>query len=313
MADDRERMQRISRELLFSSFMGGTIGGDESWIIERIATSLEEYLASAGEILFREGDPSDYVYFMAEGRARMSRVGHADWIYEGRWVIGTIDVLVGRPRARTATIEADTRLFRYRGDLWSDLMEDSFEITANALSGSARGTAALYTRIAPEPAFPEPSHDPLPYDSSTLVGRALLLSDLPLLRGASVQALTDMAEVTISETLAEGQTLFPPRLGAKRVYVVVRGLVEVYREEPRMTGQFGPGTIVGSALCLGNDGAWGARALRPSEVLSFSTEEWFNQIEEHPGMARVAMAALALEREALMERIASKQRELVLR
>lgn len=313
MADDRERMQRIGRELLFSSFMGSTIGGDEAWIIERIATSLEEYVASAGEVLFREGDASDYIYFMAEGRARMSRIGHSDWIYEGRWLIGTIDVLVGRARARTATIELDSRLFRYRGDLWTDLMEDSFEITANALAGSAAGTAALYTRIAPEPAFPEPEDAPIVYDTSTLVGRALLLSELPLLRGAGVQALTDLAEATMSQPVVEGESLFLPRSNPKRVYVVVRGCVEVYRDEPRATGRFGPGTIVGSALCLGNDGSWGARAAQASEVLSFSAEEWFNQMEEHPAMARVAMAALAMEREDLMERIANRGKELVFR
>lgn len=311
MADDR--MRRIGRELLVSSFMGSAISGDESWMLERMATSLEEYVVSAGEVLYREGDPADYVYLMAEGRARMSREGHSDWIYEGRWVIGTVDVQVGRPRARTATVEQDARLFRYPGDLWNDVLEDSFEITVNALTGSATGTAALYARIAPKPAFPEPEDTPVLYDTSTLVGRALLLSEVPLLRGAGVQALTDLAETTVIQPLAAGDALFAPRTRRGHVHVVVRGAVEVHRDEPRVTGRFGPGAVVGSAVCLASDDAWGARALSPSEVLSFSVEEWFNQMEEHPEMARVAMTALALERERLMERMANELDEMVFR
>jgi len=311
VADDR--MRRIGRELLVSSFMGSTIGADENWLLERMARSLEEYVASAGEVLFREGDAADYVYLMPEGRARMSRGGHSDWIYEGRWVIGTVDVQVGRPRARTATIEQDARLFRYPGDMWNDVMEDSFEITVTALTGSAGGTAALYTRMAPEPAFPAPTDKPVLYDTSTLVGRALLLSEVPLLRGAGVQALTDLAETTVSQPLAEAEYLFKPRSRHGRVHVVVRGEVEVFRDEPRATGRFGPGDVVGGALCLGTDDAWGARGVRESEVLSFSVEEWFNQMEEHPEMARAAMTALAIEREHLMERLADKLEEMVFR
>lgn len=306
-------MRRIGRELLVSSFMGSAISGDESWLLERMARSLEEYVVTAGEVLFREGEPADYVYLMAEGRTRMSRAGHADWIYEGRWVIGTTDVQVGRARARTATVEQDARLFRYPGDLWNDVMEDSFEITVTALTGSAAGTAAMYVRIAPEPAFPAPRADPVLYDTTTLVGRALLLSEVPLLRGAGVQALTDLAETAALQPLAAGEPLFAPRARTGLVHVVVRGEVEVSRDEPRVTGRFGPGDIVGSALCFGTDDAWGARALAPSEVLSFSVEEWFNQMEEHPEMARVAMSALALERERLMERMADKRDEMVFR
>lgn len=306
-------MRRIGRELLVSSFMGSGIGGDESWMLERMARSLEEYVVSAGEVVFREGDAADYVYLMAEGRARMSREGHSDWIYEGRWMIGTVDVQAGRPRARTATIEQDARLFRYPGDLWNEVMEDSFEITVTALTGSAGRTAALYTHIAPDAPFPEPEDSPVLYDASTLVGRALLLSELPMLRGAGVQAVTDLAETTVSQLVTAGEYLFKPRSRPGRVHVVVSGQVEVFRDEPRVTGRFGPGDIVGSALCLGTDDAWGARAVKDSEVLSFWVEELFNQMEEHAEMARAAMTALALEREKLMERMADKLDEMVFR
>jgi CRP-like cAMP-binding protein len=94
---------------------------------------------------------------------------------------------------------------------------------------------------------------------------------------------------------------------------VVSGRLEVSREDPRVAAEFGPGSVVGGALCLGQTGAsWSARALEASRLVSFSIEEWFNQMEEHPEMARSAMAALSLERERLLETLASRIGELVL-
>jgi len=311
MAEDA--LERIGRELMFSSFIGAGTWASGSWILERIVGSLEEFPTRAGDVLFQQGDPTEHLYFMNDGRVRLSREGHADWVYEGRWAIGTTDLLAARRRSRTATSEGDARMFRLPGESWLELMEDSFDLTHNALIGTARGAAALYTRLAPDGGFLPLPTPRAAADSSSLVGRALLFSELPLLQDVSVQALTDLASYATDRRLDEGETLFGPAARSDRIHVVVRGSVEVTREEPRVTGQFGPGSVVGGALCLGNvDDAWSARALEPSKLVSFSAEDWFNQMEEHPEMARSAMAALSLERERIQEILALRLGELVL-
>jgi len=47
--------------------------------------------------------------------------------------------------------------------------------------------------------------------------------------------------------------------------------------------------------------------------VSLSVDDWWNQMEEHPELARGALAAIGLEREALQEALAERLGELVLR
>src|SRR6476619_5403651 len=94
--------QLITRELLFAAFAGPSTEADDPRLLERVAASVEEETVPAGHVLFREGDGSEWVHFMSEGRMRLTRPGAPDWVYIGRWVVGTTDVLVGRRHQRTA-------------------------------------------------------------------------------------------------------------------------------------------------------------------------------------------------------------------
>lgn len=315
MADDH--LHRITREILLTSFFGRASGFDEPWILDRLAESVDEQEVSAGEVLFREGETAQHLYFMNEGRVRMRATGHPDWVYEGRWVIGTTDMVAARRRARTATAEATTRLFRIPGNLWLDLMEDSFEAAVGALVGSARGTLALHTQIVPDGGFEQPrtSHLAVGDDAlSSVVDRTLMLLDVPLFRGAGVQPLTDLARHSQIHALPAGEALFGAGAPPRRTHVVVSGEVEASRRAPDLSARFGPGAVVGGAACLGDpEGQWSASATVDSLVLSFSNEDWFNEMEEHVDLVLAAMSALALERERLFDRLALPKGEIVLR
>lgn len=297
---------------MFSAFMGNS-AADEPWILDRVAATLEEFEIREGEVLYRRGDPSTHLYFMTDGRMRLTDPGRPAWVYEGRWVMGTTDLLVGRDRARTATSERDTRMFRVVGELWVELLEDSFEITSNALLGNARGTSALYPRLAPSGGFVAPESDPPDCDTDNLVGRAILLASLPPLRHASVQALTDLAATARRDVLEAGTWLFEAGALRDRIHVVEHGTIELTRSDPEMRAVFGRGSVVGDALALApHERAYAARTLERSSLLSFSIEELFNQMEEHPEMGRSAMSAIALERERLYDLLAAREGELVL-
>lgn len=329
MAEDP--LQHITRELLFTTFLDRASGMDEPWIIDRIVDRIEEQVVGAGEVLFRAGDPSEYVHLMSDGRVRLRAEGHPDWVYEGRWVIGTTDLIVGRPRARTAIVEVPTRLFRLRGEHWTELMEDSFEATSAALVGSARGTLALHEKVHPHGGFlhrgARPSEARARVELETLVDRAVLFYETPLLRGAGVQPLTDLARVSAVHDLARGEVLFAPGAPPGRTFVVAEGEIEarLVRQpdaaDPLNTtrshdivARFGPGSVVGGAASLGDpQGRWGAEAVSSARVVSFSTEDWFDELEEHPELGRAAMQVLALEREHLFDLLAGGDAEIVLR
>ncbi len=317
MAD--ERLKRITRELLFTSFLGPASGLEEPWIIDRFADGIEETVVSRGEVLFDIGDSSDHLFFMSEGRLRLQAPARPDWVYEGRWVVGTTDQITGRKRQRRAVVEADARIFRVRGELWTELMEDSFEATSGALFGNARGIAALCARLAPgggfeaiEAANEGPSSMRAPH-SDSIVDRTLLLYETPLFKGAGVQPLTDLARQCSLIELRAGEDLFSAGIAPERTYVIVSGEVEAFRANPEVRARFGPRTVVGGPICLGDpEAAWAARATMPTRMLSLWNEDWFDEMEEHVDLARAAMAWLAMERERLFDLLALPTGEIVL-
>jgi CRP-like cAMP-binding protein len=249
---------------------------------------------------------------MSEGQMRLTRAGHPDWVYRGRWVVGTSDVLIGRPHARTATMETPARLFRLPGERWFEVMERRPEVLLNVIVGFARGVVGLHTRLAPDGAFgAAPSRGSV--DVATLAGRAALLAQLALFRGVPMQTLVELADLAERRELVPGQALFDAGRSPGRIFVVARGRVEAFRAAPEVRASFGPGTLVGGAVCLGDEeAAWTAAALDHSEVLSFTAADLFDHVEEHHDGLRALMGALACERERLCDELAARHGELVL-
>jgi CRP-like cAMP-binding protein len=250
---------------------------------------------------------------MSEGRMRLLCAGHPDWVYEGRWVVGTTDVLVGRRRSRTAIMETDARLFRLPAKLWFEVVDNRRDVLLNALVGFARGIAALYIQLAPDGGFPPPAAA-ASVDVSSLAARTRLLASTPLLRGVPMQSLVEVAHVAERRDLEPRETVFAAGTPPARVFIVTGGRIEARRREPEVSAVFGAGSIVGGALCLGDaEAAWGARAIERAQVMSFATEDLFDHVEEHQLGMRAMMGAFALERERACDVLAGRLGELVLR
>jgi CRP-like cAMP-binding protein len=304
---------RITRELLFAAFAGPSTETDDPRLLDRLAAAVEAETVGPGRVLFRQGEESTHVHFMTEGRMRLSCEGRPDWVYEGRWVVGTTDVLAGRPHSRTAVMETDSRLFRLPANRWFEVMDHRPDVLLNALVGFARGVAALHVQLAPDGGFALPAPRPSLVVSS-LAARARLLASASLLQGVPMQSLVELAHESECRDLEPEEILFAAGALPGRVFVVTRGRVEARRVGPDVSAVFAAGSIVGGALCLGDsEGAWSARALDKAQVLSFSTADLFDHVEEHQGGVRAMMGAFALERERICDILAARQGELVLR
>lgn len=91
-----------------------------------------------------------------------------------------------------------------------------------------------------------------------------------------------------------------------RVFLVVEGQVEGLHESPDVAYSFGPGDIVLGAGAFGVPAlAWNARATSRARLLAFGGEDWLDLMEEHFDLVRSALAGLALERERLLDLLAS--------
>jgi CRP-like cAMP-binding protein len=312
MADD-PRIQRLSQELFLAAAAPPSI---PAWAIERMASLLEEQELEAGETLFSAGDPPGCLYFMRDGRIQLTRDGEPPLTFEGRWVLGGFDVLMDQPYRRTATALAHFRIQRLPADVWLELLEDSFEIALGLIANAARTLARLEDRLgmpAPRDAAVMPLMS-LPLGPLNLVERLTVLTDIPTLRGAGVQALADLAAVAGEVVFEQGDLVVERDTPPERAYVVFDGQVEVSRFAPDTIETYGPGTLVFGAAALGiRSPVAEARATARTRALALGVEEVFDLMEEHFDLVRSALASLAADRERLLDKAAASSGGLVLK
>ena len=293
--------QRISRELFLAS-IGGSLEV-ESWVTDRLTGILEEEEAAAGECVFAAGDPADHLYFLRQGRIELLRDGKSVETFEGPRAFGTFDHLLERTRPVSAFARTPLQLLRVPGEAWLELLEDSFELASASLRGLGVAVAALEERLWASGRQLEPPA-PLLFERSghqlDIVERLALLMRTPLVRGAGVQSVSDLAMACDEVTFAAGEALFERSVPGKRVFVLIDGGVVATREGPSVSWRGGSGEMVCGAASLGEKYLeWEARAATRTRALSFGMDDWFDVMEENFEMVHATLVALAKEHERL--------------
>ena len=133
--------------------------GSGTWADDRIAvscTGVGEYFIRAcaaasvatryraGEVLWREREPSDGMLVVVSGVVACTHTGNrADTRYEATGLLGAIDVLSADKRWATARAETDVRGLRADREVILDVLEDNFELAVNLLGFIAHRTLSL--------------------------------------------------------------------------------------------------------------------------------------------------------------------------
>ncbi|HEY8041911.1 MAG TPA: cyclic nucleotide-binding domain-containing protein [Polyangiaceae bacterium] len=309
------RRTRISREMSLAAL--AVVPGAEGWMIDRMTSLLEEQEVRSGDVIFSAGDLPDHIYFMRQGRIRLTREGAPPWTFEGRWVIGVFDVTLDRPRTRTATALDDLHLMKVQADAWLELLEDSFQLARGALFNQARTLASLEDQLGAGADISGPGAPVtmwIPKRPLDLVERMATLTEMPLLQGAGVQTLADLAAVTTEVVFEPGQRLLERGVPRDRLLLVLEGEAEASRSAPEIVRRFGPGSLVCGAAAIGEPGlAWEVTAGVRTRVLSLLITDWLDLMEDHFDLLRAALATLTTERERLLDQLAAKTGELTLR
>jgi CRP-like cAMP-binding protein len=300
------RHDRVQRELFLAAF-GANAGVTEPWVTDRLAALLEEQVARAGEKLFSVGDPPEFYYFLREGRVKLVREASAPWIYEGPSVFGMSDALLDRPRIRTAIALTPIEAMRVQSEAWIELLADSFALARSAVIGSLRTVAELEQRLwaagGASPPCPSVVLSP-PGAPLDVIERLALLAEVPLLRGAGIQTLSDLAVASDVVSFNPGDLLVERGKPSGRVLLLLEGQVETAREAPEVVRQARAGEFVCGAAAFGEPVlAWEARGRTSGRALSFRVADWIDLMEEHFDMVRTTLGALSLEREELLERL----------
>ncbi len=305
---DRQQVARVAREMFLAAFAGASSAfGMEAWVIERMTGLLEDKALEPGDMLFRAGEPADHIYFLAGGRVRCEQEGYPPWRFEGHWVLGILDVMQERPHSRTAIAETPVRLARFRTTEWLDLLDESFELKRSAIGSGVDSVAKLMEQLLLlEGGDQSPPLSAGSVDESLLsiVDRLLLLIDLPMFHSAGVQTLADLAALMTERIVEPGSTIHERNAPRTALSVIVEGVVESRRRDPDLAMRFMRGHIAGGPLIVGPSAQhWETIALTRTKLLVLSAEDWFDEMEEHFGLARSALVALAAEREQLLNRI----------
>jgi CRP-like cAMP-binding protein len=307
---------RTSRELFLAAVTGAGSNDTPSWVIDRVTALLDEEEVEAGRRIFAAGDPIEFIYFMREGRLRLSAEGLPSWTYDGRWVIGPADALLDRPYRRTAVALTDLNLLKIRAGDWIELLEDSSELVRSAITNAARGIGVLEARLWATQAEPHGfvvAPVPKAARAMSFVDRLATLADIQMLRSGGVQVLADLVGMTEERAFASGDLLWRRGDAPGWAFLVLSGQVLATRSDPTLEVRFGPGSFVVGAGALGEfAGAWEPRALVDTRVLAIRLEDWFDLMEEHFDLARSALGGFALRREELLNQLAAGANEILL-
>ena len=307
-----ERSARLVREIFLAGFMSGLPPENVAWATHRLARNMDDVHLRAGEVLYRQGDPTTAHYFVVYGEIMLAAEGVPPWSLGERSLIGTIDLTLDRPRTRTATATKDTHLLRMPATVWLDMLEDNFELVLRGVEGLAQGVHELRVAVgggAVASDAPAPSLVTLPSKGELgLVDRVFLLRGVHLFARGEPQALLDLAAHAVEVELEAGVVVVA-REQNDAMFVTVSGAIAATAAASVPEETFGPGTLVfGSRAATSKDLGFEAHTTTKSRVLRLLREDYFDAMEEHFGLARSSMKALASEREALVNESALRTR-----
>jgi CRP-like cAMP-binding protein len=306
---NEDRARRMSREMFVAAF--GPFAEAESWLVERITAVLEERIVHAGEHVYAQGDPPTWIHFMQDGRVRMTSKDGPAWTLQGRWVLGIYEGMQDLPRVATATAETDLQLLRTPSSSWLEVIEDSFDLIRGSIRVAARSATELEQRLA----LPVPPGriEPRMRGVSTLVEKLTFMLDVPMLRGAGVQALADLAADTREETFDAGQVVLERGADRDHLVFVVDGAVRAERSNLDVERSYGYAQLVLGTASFGPwSAAWRAVATVRTCTLSVPIEAGYDAMEEHFDLARSVLGALATQRQLVIEQLAREVKDLVL-
>jgi len=104
LSSKAEKYEIVRSISLFSNFADS--------VIKKISDCMEEIFAPAGKIIFKEGDPGDALYVIADGAVSLFRSEIEILTRDNKECIGEMALIDNMPRSATIKAKTDTKLLR---------------------------------------------------------------------------------------------------------------------------------------------------------------------------------------------------------
>ncbi len=290
-----------SRELFIASFVEGRSAKLIARAMPQLVRALKDVHVRANEPLFRVGDASTSVFFIASGHVDMVR-GASRTSYGERSIVGTSDVLLERARTQAAVAKSDLHALELPVISWFEILEDNAEAAMSAIAGIAANVVALRgSRPAREADPPSDGAPPSLSDPAvtSLVDRLVTLRATRAFRRARIQTLASLAATANIVRLEAGERLLAHETPRKAHYVVAQGEIETTRSSPVAKERFRASELVMGAASFARRVTFDAVATRASTVLRLADEDVFDISEDHFDLPRSILIWLEEQRDAL--------------
>lgn len=112
-----------------------------------LAAIVEEQRLAAGDVVYREKDPSDSMFLVVSGRVRLDRDGREVTSVAANETFGTWALFDDEPRLATATAVEDALLLRIDKEAFFELLADNVQITRGVLKAVVTRLRKLLARF----------------------------------------------------------------------------------------------------------------------------------------------------------------------
>ena len=296
-----EDRNKIGREIFLRSFF---FDRPPQRLAQALVGVMQDHDYEAGDVIFEIGSSPTTVHFVSEGAVELAAPDQGSWRFEEGGVIGIIDAVLSRPRARRAVAVMPTHVLSVRYDDYLEILEDNFDFAKGALENACRTIHRNSRQLAPDGVFKPPETTPaigvdaLNERATNLIERLLVLYNAPFFRNAPVQPLVSLAAQTEEERWPVGSVLFDQGEPSTILRFVVTGRIRADLDDPKIVGWFGPGDLVGAHAAIGYAlTQYRMTAEEDSIVLKVQKEDLYDLMEDHVRLTRIGFAFVAHENE----------------
>lgn len=137
----------VERMRVLMNVMGFAVGFVDA--VAELATDVDEVTYDEGEVIFEEGDPSDWFVFPFVGHARgYSAEEDVSFVLGPGDVLGSLESFAQQPRWYTATVVKPMRALRLKRDTMMEVMEDDSSLGLAFMQTLSRGMLETYDLVA---------------------------------------------------------------------------------------------------------------------------------------------------------------------
>jgi CRP-like cAMP-binding protein len=272
-----------------------------------VSEHARELAFDRGATILREGEPVGGMYFVMEGRLRLSRKGRDLGSLGPSTAIGLVSLLAGDRDGFGAVAEGDAMVLEIEGDSVLELLEDHFSMLRHVTREICRQVIEAWNRFPPDLLADVVLG--LPASAAIrdldLVERILFLRQGPF-ANSSINALAELSRGLSELQFEAGTVVWEEGEPASNVFLVADGRVRCSAKSG-MSFRAGPGIPLGAFETLAGQGRW-YTAVAETRLggLSGDIDQLLDVFEDNFEMALDYLGSICRYRMSLMDRLAAR-------